>query len=112
MKAYTSIFAIHNVRQENVSCRSRLNTKSSTIPDTTVASTLSRIHVFVRVYVLSADRLKIPEHFKGVMIQEVLHLAAVAFPNLTVILLYMHILTNKYERLAATTLMFLILATW
>lgn len=63
-------------------------------------------------YILSTDPPKIPEHFKGVMIQEILHPAAVAFPKLTVVLLYLHILTNKYERLAAKTLIFLILATW
>lgn len=63
-------------------------------------------------YVLSTDAAKIGEHFKGIMIQEVLHPAAVAFPKLTVVLLYLHILTNKYERFAAKTLVFLILATW
>jgi hypothetical protein len=63
-------------------------------------------------YIASTDPSKISEHFKGIMIQEVLHPAAVAFPKLTVVLLYLHILTNKYERLAAKTLIFLILSTW
>jgi hypothetical protein len=65
-------------------------------------------------YVLSTDsaKKKIPEHFKGIMIQEVLHPAAVAFPKLTVVLLYLHILTNKYERFTAKVLVFLIFATW
>ncbi len=63
-------------------------------------------------YVLSTDSSRISEHFKGIMIQEILHPAAVAFPKLTVVLLYLHILTNKYERLAAKMLIFLILATW
>ncbi|CAG5146934.1 uncharacterized protein ALTATR162_LOCUS1957 [Alternaria atra] len=63
-------------------------------------------------YILSTDPAKIPEHFKGIMIQEVLHPAAVAFPKLAVVLLYLHILTNKYERLTAKALIFLIFATW
>jgi len=63
-------------------------------------------------YIASTDPAKISEHFKGIMIQEVLHPAAVAFPKLTVVLLYLHILTNKYERLAAKTLVVLILSTW
>jgi hypothetical protein len=63
-------------------------------------------------YILSTDPGKIPEHFKGIMIQEVLHPAAVAFPKLTVVLLYLHILTLKWERIAAKTLAFLIFATW
>ncbi|KAF1946514.1 hypothetical protein EJ02DRAFT_495313 [Clathrospora elynae] len=64
------------------------------------------------VYILSTDPAKISEHFKGIMIQEFLHPAAVAFPKLSVVLLYLHILTNKYERMAAKTLIFLIFATW
>ena len=63
-------------------------------------------------FVLSADPAMISEHFKGIMIQEVLHPAAVAFPKLVVVLLYLHILTNKWERIAAKTLIFLIFATW
>ncbi|CAO2656176.1 Nn.00g049790.m01.CDS01 [Neocucurbitaria sp. VM-36] len=63
-------------------------------------------------FVLSTDPAKIPEHFKGIMIQEVLHPAAVAFPKLAVVLLYLHILTNKYERFVAKTLIFVIFATW
>ncbi|RYO04137.1 hypothetical protein AA0119_g4280 [Alternaria tenuissima] len=46
------------------------------------------------------------------MIQEVLHPAAVAFPKLVVVLLYLHILTNKYERMVAKALVFLVFATW
>lgn len=63
-------------------------------------------------YVLATDPAKISEHFKGIMIQEILHPAAVAFPKLTVVLLYLHILTNKYERTAAKLLVSVILATW
>ncbi|KAF1843772.1 uncharacterized protein K460DRAFT_378830 [Cucurbitaria berberidis CBS 394.84] len=62
--------------------------------------------------ILSTDPAKIPEHFKGIMVQEVLHPAAVAFPKLTVVLLYLHILTNRYERFVAKLLIFLIFATW
>jgi hypothetical protein len=63
-------------------------------------------------FVLSVDPAMISEHFKGIMVQEVLHPAAVAFPKLVVVLLYLHILTNKWERIAAKTLIFLIFATW
>lgn len=63
-------------------------------------------------YIVTVDPAKIPEHFKGIMISEVLHPAAVAFPKLLVVLLYLHILTNKYERMAAKLLIALILATW
>jgi hypothetical protein len=63
-------------------------------------------------YIVTVDPTKITEHFKGIMILEVLHPAAVAFPKLLVVLLYLHILTNKYERMAAKVLVMLILATW
>lgn len=63
-------------------------------------------------YVISTDPEKISEHFKCVMIQEVLHPAAVAFPKLTVVFLYLHILTKNCERIIAKALIFLISATW
>ena len=63
-------------------------------------------------YIVTVDPAKISEHFKCIMISEVLHPAAVAFPKLLVVLLYLHILTNKYERMAAKVLIALIFATW
>ncbi|KAF2827650.1 hypothetical protein CC86DRAFT_321914 [Ophiobolus disseminans] len=63
-------------------------------------------------YVVTQDLAKIAEHFKGIMVLELLHPAAVAFPKLLVVLLYLHILTNKYERIAAKALLALIFATW
>lgn len=63
-------------------------------------------------YIVTVDPARIPEHFKGIMISEVLHPAAVAFPKLLVVLLYLHILTNKFERIAAKILLALIFATW
>jgi hypothetical protein len=63
-------------------------------------------------YIVTVDPSKIPEHFKGIMISEVLHPAAVAFPKLLVVFLYLHILTNKYERIVAKALVVLITATW
>jgi hypothetical protein len=63
-------------------------------------------------YIVTVDPNKIPEHFKGIMILEVAHPAAVAFPKLVVVLLYLHILTNKHERMAAKILIVLISATW
>jgi hypothetical protein len=63
-------------------------------------------------YILSIDPSMISQHFKGIMIQEVLYPAAVAFPKLSIVLLYLHILTDKYERIAAKILVFVIFATW
>lgn len=63
-------------------------------------------------YVVTQNPAKITEHFKGIMVLELLHPAAVAFPKLLVVLLYLHILTNKYERIAAQALIALISATW
>lgn len=63
-------------------------------------------------YIVSVDPNRVPEHFKGAMVLELLHPAAVAFPKLLVVVLYLHILTNKYERMAAKTLAVLIGATW
>ncbi|KAF1835395.1 hypothetical protein BDW02DRAFT_496109 [Decorospora gaudefroyi] len=63
-------------------------------------------------WVVTTDPSMVSEHFKGIMVQEILHPAAVAFPKLTVALLYLHILTNKWERLAAKTLVIVIFATW
>ena len=63
-------------------------------------------------YIVTTDPAKITEHFKGIMVLELLHPAAVAFPKLLVVLLYLHILTNKYERIAAKLLVVLISATW
>jgi hypothetical protein len=63
-------------------------------------------------YIVNVDPNKVPEHFKGIMISEVTHPAAVAFPKLVVVLLYLHILTNKHERMVAKILIGLISATW
>lgn len=63
-------------------------------------------------FVVTIDSDMITEHFKGIMVLELLHPAAVAFPKLLVVLLYLHILTNKYERIVAKALVVLILATW
>jgi general stress protein CsbA len=63
-------------------------------------------------YIVTTDPARITEHFKGIMVLEVVHPAAVAFPKLLVVLMYLHILTNKYERIAAKVLVILISATW
>ncbi|KAH7095038.1 integral membrane protein [Paraphoma chrysanthemicola] len=63
-------------------------------------------------YIVTADPARITEHFKGIMILEVLHPAAVAFPKLIVVIMYLYILTNKYERMVAKVLAALISATW
>jgi hypothetical protein len=63
-------------------------------------------------YIVTIDPAKLPLHFKGIMVSELLHPAAVAFPKLLVVLLYLRIMTNKHERLAAKVLVVLISATW
>lgn len=63
-------------------------------------------------FVVTIDPKMITEHFKGIMVLELLHPAAVAFPKLLVVFLYLHILTNKYERIAAKILIALIFASW
>lgn len=63
-------------------------------------------------YILMTDPGKITEHYKGIMINEVLHPAAVAFPKLVVVLLFLRVFTNRLERYAAWTLVAAVGATW
>jgi hypothetical protein len=63
-------------------------------------------------YIVTVDPERILEHFKGILIIEATYPAAVAFPKLLVVLMYLHILTNRYERMAAKVLAGIILATW
>ena len=63
-------------------------------------------------YILMTDPGKISEHFKGIMVIEVLHLPAVAFPKLCVVLLYLRVITNKYARMVTWALIYIIAATW
>ena len=63
-------------------------------------------------YILMTDPGKIPEHFKGILIQEVLHLPAVAFPKICIVLLYLKVFTNKWARMATWALLYIIIATW
>jgi len=62
-------------------------------------------------YILMTDPGKIPEHFKGILIQEVLHLPAVAFPKICIVLLYLKVFTNKWARMATWALLYIIIAT-
>ena len=63
-------------------------------------------------YIVSVDPNRVPEHFKGIVVLEFFHPAAVAFPKLLVVLMYLHILTNKCERMVAKGLLVFIGATW
>lgn len=63
-------------------------------------------------YVAATDPLMIMEHFKGIMVHEILHLPAVAFPKLCVALLYLRVFTNKWARIATWVLIVTIAATW
>ncbi|EDU49287.1 integral membrane protein [Pyrenophora tritici-repentis] len=63
-------------------------------------------------YLDSTEPGKIQKHYKALLLQEFLHPSAVALPKLAVVIIYLRILTNKYERFAAKVLTFLIIATW
>ncbi|KAF2260983.1 hypothetical protein CC78DRAFT_417648, partial [Lojkania enalia] len=52
------------------------------------------------------------QHFKGIFVFEILHLPAVAFPKLCVVLLYLQVFTNKWARMATWALIYIIIATW
>ncbi|RMZ70202.1 integral membrane [Pyrenophora seminiperda CCB06] len=57
------------------------------------------------------DPVNIENDYKGLLLQEFLHPAAVAFPKLIVAILFLRVLNNKYERFAAKLVIFLIVAT-
>ena len=63
-------------------------------------------------YVAATNPLMIMEHFKGIMVHEILHLPAVAFPKICVALLYLRVFTNKWARMATWALIITIAATW
>lgn len=63
-------------------------------------------------YVAATNPLMIMEHFKGIMVHEILHLPAVAFPKICVALLYLRVFTNKWARMATWALIITIGATW
>jgi hypothetical protein len=65
-----------------------------------------------QAFIVTVDPDKITEHYKGIVVTELLYPAAVAFPKLLVVLMYLHILTNKYERMAGKMLIGVIFATW
>lgn len=52
------------------------------------------------------------KHFKGIIANQLLHPAAVAFPKLVVVILYLRIFTNKLERRIGWGLIAVIIATF
>ena len=62
--------------------------------------------------VLEADPTALEKYLIAVTATEFLHPAAVAFPKLCVVLLYLRVFTNRYERVAAWILIGVIGATW
>jgi hypothetical protein len=52
------------------------------------------------------------KHVKGIVVDEFLHPAAVAFPKLVVVILYLRVFTNKTERGIAWALFAVIIATF
>jgi hypothetical protein len=62
--------------------------------------------------VLQEDPSILEKSLKAITVNEFLHPAAVAFPKICVVLLFLRVFTNKYERIAAWSLIGIILATW
>ena len=63
-------------------------------------------------YVLQTDPDKLTLHLQGIVIDEFLHPTAVAFPKLCVLILYLRIFTQKFERGIAWGLIGFIFAAW
>jgi hypothetical protein len=63
-------------------------------------------------YVVADDPRKLPEFFKGILVNEILHLPAVAFPKLCVLVLYLRVFTNKSVRVATWALIYIVASTW
>jgi hypothetical protein len=64
------------------------------------------------IAVLDEDPAILSKYLKAINVNEFLHPAAVAFPKLCVVLMYLRIFTNKYERMAAYVLIAVVAATW
>jgi hypothetical protein len=64
------------------------------------------------IAVLDEDPAILSKYLKAINVNEFLHPAAVAFPKLCVVLMYLRIFTNKYERMAAYVLIAIVAATW
>ena len=52
------------------------------------------------------------KHFKGIVVNEFLHPAAVAFPKMVIVILYLRVFTNRLERTLAWGLFAVIVATF
>jgi hypothetical protein len=63
-------------------------------------------------YILTNNPAVLPSFFKGVLVAEILHLPAVAFPKLCIIVLYLRVFTNKYARFATWILIYVVGGTW
>lgn len=65
-----------------------------------------------QAFIVQTDPGMITENYKGIMVNELLHPAAVAFPKLCVVLLFLRVFTNKWERMIAWGLIAVILGGW
>ncbi|KAF2661609.1 hypothetical protein K491DRAFT_710822 [Lophiostoma macrostomum CBS 122681] len=63
-------------------------------------------------FVQMSDPGKIMEHYRGIMVLELLHLMAVGFPKACVVMLYLRVFTNKWARIGTWLLIGAIVATW
>ncbi|KAF2443967.1 hypothetical protein P171DRAFT_361043, partial [Karstenula rhodostoma CBS 690.94] len=61
---------------------------------------------------MQRDLTSFTKHFKGVIVNELLHPAAVAFPKLVVVILYLRVFMNKLERGIAWGLFAVMIATF
>lgn len=63
-------------------------------------------------YVVADDPGKVPEFLKGILVNEILHLPAVAFPKLSVAVLYLRVFTHKWDRWATWAVIYIVTGTW
>ncbi|KAF2798255.1 hypothetical protein K505DRAFT_189223, partial [Melanomma pulvis-pyrius CBS 109.77] len=63
-------------------------------------------------YIALTDPGKIAEHFKGIMVIEIIHPPAVAFSKLSVLLLYLKVFTSRTTRLMTWVVIYLVIGTW
>jgi hypothetical protein len=63
-------------------------------------------------YIAFTDPGRLVEHFKGIMVIEIIHPPAVAFSKLAVLLLYLKAFTSKTTRLITWLTIYVVIGTW
>ncbi|KAF2641292.1 hypothetical protein P280DRAFT_398855 [Massarina eburnea CBS 473.64] len=65
-----------------------------------------------QAYVERTNPTGLATHYKGVIMNEIVQPGAVAFPKICIVLLFLRVFTNKWERLVAKALIAIILGAW